>query len=96
MVAKVSGGVTVIKVGGSSKVEVGEKKNRYDDILNATRATAEEGILPGGVALLKASLVLATNSPGSAILPTDADAKPVPTANFDQDLGVTIIRRILT
>ncbi|KIM81641.1 hypothetical protein PILCRDRAFT_821407 [Piloderma croceum F 1598] len=95
--AKLSGGVAVIKVGGSSEVEVGEKKDRYDDALNATRAAVEEGILPGGgVALLKASLVLTTNSPGSANLPTNADAKPVPTANFDQDLGVTIIRRALT
>jgi chaperonin GroEL len=95
--AKLSGGVAVIKVGGSSEVEVGEKKDRYDDALNATRAAVEEGILPGGgVALLKASLVLTTNSPGSANLPTNADAKPVLTANFDQDLGVTIIRRALT
>jgi chaperonin GroEL len=46
--------------------------------------------------LLKASLVLPTNSPGSAKLPTNADANPVPTTNFDQDLGVTIIRRALT
>lgn len=94
---KLSGGVAVIKVGGSSEVEVGEKKDRYDDALNATRAAVEEGIPPGGgVALLKASLVLPTNSPGSAKPPTNADAKPVPTANFDQDLGVTIIHRALT
>lgn len=52
--AKLSGGVAVIKVGGSSEVEVGEKKDRYDDALNATRAAVEEGIVPGGgVALLK-------------------------------------------
>ncbi|KAF5381320.1 hypothetical protein D9615_008438 [Tricholomella constricta] len=64
--AKLSGGVAVIKVGGASEVEVGEKKDRYDDALNATRAAVEEGILPGGgVALLKASLMLATTSPGS-------------------------------
>jgi chaperonin GroEL len=95
--AKLSGGVAVIKVGGSSEVEVGEKKDRYDDALNATRAAVEEGILPGGgVALLKASLSLSTNSPGTSNLPTNPDAKPVPTANFDQDLGVTIIRRALT
>jgi chaperonin GroEL len=76
--AKLSGGGVVIKVGGSSEAEVGEKKDRYDDALNATRAAVEEGILPrGGVALLKASLVLTTNSPGSANLPTNADAKPV-------------------
>jgi chaperonin GroEL len=95
--AKLSGGVAVIKVGGSSEVEVGEKKDRYDDALNATRAAVEEGILPGGgVALLKASLSLSTNSPGTSNLPTNADAKPVPTTNFDQDLGVSIIRRALT
>jgi chaperonin GroEL len=95
--AKLSGGVAVIKVGGSSEVEVGEKKDRYDDALNATRAAVEEGILPGGgVALLKASLSLATSSPGAGSLPTSPDAKPIPTANFDQDLGVNIIRRALT
>ncbi|KAG6373692.1 hypothetical protein JVT61DRAFT_6365 [Boletus reticuloceps] len=95
--AKLSGGVAVIKVGGSSEVEVGEKKDRYDDALNATRAAVEEGILPGGgVALLKASLALATNTPGSTNPPFNPDAKIVPTANFDQDLGVNIIRRALT
>lgn len=94
--AKLSGGVAVIKVGGSSEVEVGEKKDRYDDALNATRAAVEEGILPGGgVALLKASLWLTTNSPGVGSPPSAPDAKVVPTANFDQDLGVTIIRRAL-
>ncbi|KAI6127027.1 chaperonin GroL [Pisolithus sp. B1] len=95
--AKLSGGVAVIKVGGSSEVEVGEKKDRYDDALNATRAAVEEGILPGGgVALLKASLALTTNSPGSTAPPARPDAKVVPTANFDQDLGVNIIRRALS
>ena len=95
--AKLSGGVAVIKVGGSSEVEVGEKKDRYDDALNATRAAVEEGILPGGgVALLKASLALATNTPGSTSPPSNPDAKVVATNNFDQDLGVNIIRRALT
>ncbi|KAG0697841.1 chaperonin GroL [Suillus ampliporus] len=90
--AKLSGGVAVIKVGGSSEVEVGEKKDRYDDALNATRAAVEEGILPGGgVALLKASLALKTAAPGEVT--TDADI--IPTANFDQGLGVSIIRRAL-
>ena len=57
--AKLAGGVAVIKVGGSSEVEVGEKKDRYVDALNATRAAVEEGILPGGgTALLKASRIL--------------------------------------
>ncbi|KAF6745067.1 heat shock protein [Ephemerocybe angulata] len=99
--AKLSGGVAVIKVGGASEVEVGEKKDRYDDALNATRAAVEEGILPGGgVALLKASLQLATTSPatsaGSASAPVASDAKPIVTANFDQELGVAIIRRAIT
>ncbi|THU90006.1 chaperonin Cpn60/TCP-1, partial [Dendrothele bispora CBS 962.96] len=59
--AKLSGVVAVIKVGGASEVEVGEKKDRYDYALNATRAAVEEGILPGGgVALLKASMMLST------------------------------------
>lgn len=71
--AKLSGGVAVIRVGGSSEVEVGEKKDRYDDALNATRAAVEEGVLPGGgVALVKASLAL----------------NNVPFDNFDQSLGV--------
>ena len=79
--AKLSGGVAVIKVGGSSEVEVGEKKDRFDDALNATRAAVEEGIVPGGgTALLKASQVLAD----------------VPTANFDQRLGVDLIRLAIT
>ncbi|KAF4608499.1 chaperonin [Pleurotus pulmonarius] len=97
--AKLSGGVAVIKVGGASEVEVGEKKDRYDDALNATRAAVEEGILPGGgVALLKASLMLATNSPGSnsTSSPTSPNAEVIPTTNFDQELGVGIIRRALT
>ncbi|CAE6501998.1 unnamed protein product [Rhizoctonia solani] len=80
--AKLSGGVAVIKVGGSSEVEVGEKKDRYDDALNATRASVEEGIVPGGgVALLKASLALTPES--------------VVTSNFDQSLGVTAIKNAL-
>ncbi|KAJ7621819.1 chaperonin Cpn60/TCP-1 family [Mycena rosella] len=98
--AKLSGGVAVIKVGGASEVEVGEKKDRYDDALNATRAAVAEGILPGGgVALLKASLLLATSSPGAASStssPVSPDAVPIVTANFDQELGVAIVRRALT
>lgn len=79
--AKLSGGVAVIKVGGSSEVEVGEKKDRFDDALNATRAAVEEGIVPGGgTALLKASLVL----------------KDLKGANFDQDLGISIIKSAIT
>ncbi|KAK9364621.1 chaperonin Cpn60/TCP-1 family [Lipomyces kononenkoae] len=79
--AKLSGGVAVIKVGGSSEVEVGEKKDRFVDALNATRAAVEEGILPGGgTALLKASRAL-----------TD-----IPTTNFDQSLGVAIVKSAIT
>ncbi|KAH9456370.1 hypothetical protein MJO28_006411 [Puccinia striiformis f. sp. tritici] len=75
--AKLSGGVAVIKVGGHSEVEVGEKKDRFDDALNATRAAVEEGIVPGGgTALLKASKAL----------------DGLKLANFDQQLGVSIIK----
>ncbi|CAH7674298.1 heat shock protein 60 [Phakopsora pachyrhizi] len=75
--AKLSGGVAVIKVGGHSEVEVGEKKDRFDDALNATRAAVEEGIVPGGgTALLKASKAL----------------EGLKLANFDQQLGVSIIK----
>src|SRR5208283_844229 len=57
--AKLAGGVAVIKVGGSTEVEVKERKDRVDDALNATRAAVEEGVVPGGgVALLKASKAL--------------------------------------
>lgn len=79
--AKLSGGVAVIRVGGSSEVEVGEKKDRFVDALNATRAAVEEGILPGGgTALLKASRVL----------------DDVATTNFDQALGVSIVKSAIT
>ena len=78
--AKLAGGVAVIRVGGSTEVEVKEKKDRVDDALNATRAAVEEGIVPGGgIALLKASLVLA-NLKGE---------------NDDQNAGIAIIRRAL-
>ncbi|KWV57708.1 molecular chaperone GroEL [Rhizobium altiplani] len=78
--AKLAGGVAVIRVGGSTEVEVKEKKDRVDDALHATRAAVEEGILPGGgVALLRA--VKALDSIG--------------TANNDQRVGVDIIRRAI-
>lgn len=81
--AKLSGGVAVIKVGGASEVEVGEKKDRYDDALNATRAAVQEGILPGGgTALIKATRVL------------DSVRDNAP--NFDQKLGVDIIKAAIT
>ena len=78
--AKLAGGVAVVRVGGSTEVEVKEKKDRVDDALNATRAAVEEGIVPGGgVALLKASKVL--------------DGFKVD--NTDQEAGVAIVRRAL-
>ena len=78
--AKLSGGVAVIKIGGSTEVEVKERKDRVDDALNATRAAVEEGIVPGGgVALLKAIKAL----------------DGLKGANADQDAGIAIIRRAL-
>lgn len=79
--AKLSGGVAVIKVGGASEVEVGEKKDRFVDALNATRAAVSEGIIAGGgTALLKASTSLASLKP----------------TNFDQQLGIQTIRNAIT
>ena len=78
--AKLAGGVAVIKVGGSTEVEVKERKDRVDDALNATRAAVEEGIVPGGgVALLKASKALDS----------------LKGLNADQDAGIAIVRRAL-
>ncbi|MBY5816330.1 chaperonin GroEL [Rhizobium leguminosarum] len=78
--AKLAGGVAVIRVGGSTEVEVKEKKDRVDDALHATRAAVEEGILPGGgVALLRAVKALDNLN----------------TANQDQRVGVEIVRRAL-
>jgi chaperonin GroEL len=78
--AKLAGGVAVVRVGGSTEVEVKEKKDRVDDALNATRAAVEEGIVPGGgVALLKASLVL----------------EGMVGDNADQTAGIAIVRRAL-
>ncbi|EPE97059.1 chaperonin GroEL [Rhizobium grahamii] len=78
--AKLAGGVAVIRVGGSTEVEVKEKKDRVDDALHATRAAVEEGILPGGgVALLRAVKAL----------------EGIETANRDQRVGVDIIRRAI-
>jgi chaperonin GroEL len=78
--AKLAGGVAVIRVGGSTEVEVKEKKDRVDDALNATRAAVEEGVVAGGgVALLKASKVL----------------EGLKGENDDQNAGIAIIRRAL-
>jgi chaperonin GroEL len=79
--AKLAGGVAVIRVGGASEVEVKERKDRVDDAMHATRAAVEEGILPGGgVALLRASDVL----------------KKIRTQNDDQKTGVEIVRKALS
>jgi len=76
--AKLAGGVAVIRVGGSTEVEVKERKDRVDDALHATRAAVEEGIVPGGgVALARASLVLAHLKP----------------ENADQKFGIEIVRK---
>ena len=78
--AKLAGGVAVIRVGGATEIEVKEKKDRVDDALNATRAAVQEGILPGGgVALLRSLKVL----------------DGVATANADQKTGVEIVRRAI-
>ena len=78
--AKLSGGVGVIRIGGSTEVEVKEKKDRVDDALHATRAAVEEGILPGGgVALLRSTGTLDTLKP----------------ANDDQRVGIEIVRRAI-
>jgi chaperonin GroEL len=78
--AKLAGGVAIIRVGGSSEVEVKERKDRVDDAVHATRAAVEEGILPGGgVALLRAVKALGS----------------VETDNTDQKYGVEIVRRAL-
>src|SRR4051812_13619468 len=78
--AKLAGGVAVIKVGGSSEVEVKERKDRVDDALNATRAAVEEGIVPGG---------------GTALLYASRALDDMKGANDDQTRGIDIIRRAL-
>jgi chaperonin GroEL len=79
--AKLAGGVAVIRVGGATEIEVKERKDRVDDALHATRAAVEEGILPGGgVALLRAGEVL----------------KRIRTQNDDQKVGVEIVRKAIS
>ncbi|MHB2168439.1 chaperonin GroEL [Alsobacter sp. R-9] len=79
--AKLAGGVAVIRVGGATEVEVKEKKDRVDDALNATRAAVEEGILPGGgVALLRALKAL----------------EGLPFSNDDQKTGIEIVRKAIS
>jgi chaperonin GroEL len=78
--AKLAGGVAVIRVGGSSEVEVKERKDRVDDALHATRAAVEEGIVPGGgVALARASLILSK----------------LKAENEDQRVGIDIVRKAI-
>src|SRR5579859_3264822 len=79
-VAKLAGGVAVIKVGGATEIEVKEKKDRVDDALHATRAAVEEGIVPGGgVALIRARTAIAG----------------LKGANADQDAGIKIVLRAM-
>src|SRR6201746_802901 len=78
--AKLAGGVAVIRVGGATEVEVKERKDRVDDAMHATRAAVEEGIVPGGgVALARASLVL----------------KDLKGDNDDQRFGIEVVRKAL-
>ena len=79
--AKLAGGVAVIKVGGASEVEVKEKKDRVEDAMHATRAAVEEGILPGG---------------GTALLYATNVLKSLKVENDDQRYGVDIVKRALT
>src|SRR5215204_4623944 len=79
--AKLAGGVAVIRVGGATEIEVKERKDRVDDAMHATRAAVEEGILPGGgVALLRAARALTRLQP----------------ANDDQKTGIEIVRKALS
>jgi chaperonin GroEL len=78
--AKLAGGVAIIRVGGATEIEVKERKDRVDDAMHATRAAVEEGVVPGGgVALLYGTRVLAKLQP----------------ANNDQKVGIDIVRRAL-
>src|ERR1700680_5112692 len=78
--AKLAGGVAIIRVGGASEVEVKERKDRVDDAMHATKAAVEEGVIAGGgVALLFASKVLAALNP----------------ANNDQKVGIEIVRKAI-
>jgi chaperonin GroEL len=79
-VAKLAGGVAVIKVGAATEVEMKEKKDRVDDALHATRAAVEEGIVPGG---------------GVALLRARAAVTSLKGANADQDAGIQIVLRAL-
>ncbi len=91
--AKLAGGVAVIKVGGSTEIEVKERKDRVDDALNATRAAVEEGIVPGGgVALLRAKKVVealtSTNADITAGIKIVAKALEAPIRQIAENSGV--------
>ncbi|MFZ5659310.1 MAG: chaperonin GroEL [Pseudomonadota bacterium] len=79
-VAKLAGGVAVIKVGAGSEIEMKEKKARVEDALHATRAAVEEGIVPGG---------------GVALIRAQAALQSIKGSNHDQDVGINIIRRAI-
>ena len=79
--AKLAGGVAVIRVGGATEIEVKEKKDRVDDALHATRAAVEEGVVAGG---------------GTALLYSLKALKDLKTGNDDQKVGIEIIRKALT
>jgi chaperonin GroEL len=79
--AKLAGGVAVIRVGGATEVEVKERKDRVDDAMHATRAAVEEGILPGG---------------GVALLRSIKAIEKIRTTNDDQKTGVDIVRKALS
>merc|ERR1711967_219140 len=78
--AKLAGGVAVIKVGGATEVEVKERKDRVDDALNATRAAVQEGVVPGG---------------GVALLWASKSLEGLTGDNSDQNAGIGILRRAL-
>ncbi|NBR11984.1 MAG: molecular chaperone GroEL, partial [Alphaproteobacteria bacterium] len=78
--AKLAGGVAVIRVGGATEVEVKEKKDRVDDALNATRAAVEEGIVPGG---------------GTALLRAKAAVQALKSKNDDVQAGINIVLKAL-
>jgi chaperonin GroEL len=79
--AKLAGGVAVIRVGGATEIEVKERKDRVDDAMHATRAAVEEGILPGG---------------GVALLRSIKAIEKIKTANEDQKHGVEIVKKALS
>ena len=78
--AKLAGGVAVIRVGGATEVEVKERKDRVDDAMHATRAAVQEGIVPGG---------------GSALVKSIASLNAIKPDNNDQEVGINIVRRAL-